>query len=92
MRRVIYVALSRDIPERFRFVGQLARRINIISWPSGCDVLCLYDRPGESGDVGQVTRAVMTKLNKHVSPPEIYGTGRAMGVIRDILAGNRLQQ
>jgi hypothetical protein len=91
MRRVIYVALSRDIPIAFRDVGQMTPRISIISWPSERDVLCLYDRPGESGDVGQVTRAVVTKLNKHVTPPEIYGTGRAMGVIRDILSGNRLQ-
>jgi len=91
MRRVIYVALSRNIPAAFRFVGQMAPRISIISWPSERDVLCLYDRPGESGNVGQVTRAVVTKLNKHVPPPEIYGTGRAMGVIHDILSGNRLQ-
>lgn len=92
MRRVIYVALSRNIPASFRFVGQMAPRVSIISWPSERDVLCLYDRPGKSGNVGQVTRTVVTKLNKHVPAPEIYGTGRAMGVIQDILSGNRLQQ
>jgi hypothetical protein len=91
MRRVIYVALSGNIPVAFRVVGQMTPRISIISWPSERDVLCLYDRPGESGNVGQVTRAVVTKLNKHITPPEIYGTGRAMGVIYDILSGNRLQ-
>jgi hypothetical protein len=91
IRRVIYVALSRNIPVAFRFVGQMAPRISIISWPSERDVLCLYNRPGESGDVGQVTRAVVKKLNKHVSSPEIYGTGRAMGVIHEILSANRLQ-
>lgn len=91
MRRVIYVALSGNIPVAFRVVGPMTPRISIISWPSERDVLCLYDRPGESGDVGQVTRAVVTKLNKHVTPPTIYGTGRAMGVIHDILSGNRLQ-
>ena len=92
VRRVIYIALSRDIPVAFRFTGQMTPRISIISWPSERDILCLYDRPGESGDVGQVTKAVVTKLNKHVTPPEIYGTGRAMGVIHDILSGNRLRQ
>ena len=91
MRRVIYVALSRDIPVAFRFVGQMTPRTSIISWPSKRDVLCLYDRSGESGDVGQVTIAVVKKLNKHIPPPEIYGTGRAIGVIRDILSGNRLR-
>ena len=91
MRRVIYVALSRNIPAEFRFVGQTAPRTSIISWPSERDVLCLYDRPGESGDVGQVTRAVVVRLNKYVTASEIFGTGRALGVIRDILSGNRLR-
>jgi len=91
MRRVIYVALSRDIPVAFRFAGQITPRISIIAWPSERDILCLYDRPGESGDVGQVTRAVVARLNKHVTGSEIFGTGRAMGVIHDILSGSRLQ-
>ena len=91
MRRVIYVALSRSIPAELRFIGQVVPRISIISWPSERDVLCLYDRPGESGDVGQVTRAVVARLNKHVTTSEIFGTGRALGVIRDILSGNRLR-
>lgn len=91
MRRLIYIALSRNIQAAFRFVGQMTPRISIISWPSERDVLCLYERPGESGDVGQVTRAIVTRLNKHDTPPDIYGTGRAMGVIHDILSGNRLR-
>jgi len=91
MRRVIYVALSRNVPIEFRFVGQTVPRISVISWPSERDVLCLYDRPRESGDVGQVTRAVVAKLNKHVTAPEFFGIGRALGVIRGILSGNRLR-
>lgn len=91
LRRIIYVALSKDIPTEFHCVGQLSPRISALLWPSERDILCLYDRPGESGDVGQVTRAVIGRLDRSGVEPGLFGTGRAMGVIRDILSGRRLR-
>jgi hypothetical protein len=87
--RVIYVALSERVAASFQTKGALTSRIEIFSWPSDQDVLCLYERPGESGDVGQVTRAMLKVLKP--KQPEIYGTGRAIGVIRDLLAWRNLR-
>jgi len=89
VRRVIYVALSEKVKPSLQAKGVLGSRIEILSWPSDQDVLCLYERPGESGDVGQVTRAVVNVLKPRQQG--IYGTGRAVSVILDLLAGRNLR-
>ena len=89
VRRVIYVALSEKVKTPFQTKGPLGSRIEIFSWPSDQDVLCLYDRPGESGDVGQVTRAVVKVLKPRQT--EIYGTGRGVSVILDLLIGRQFR-
>jgi hypothetical protein len=83
---VIFVALSQPVPRELQ-VSDASGRTEILSWPSARDVLCLYERPGESGDIGQVTRAVVKMVRKLGGPSELYGTARAMGVICDLLAG-----
>ncbi len=89
---MILVALSGELPPFCRFVGSINPRIELVAWPSARDVLCLYDRPGEAGDVGQVTRAVLAKLRRSGTARQLYGTGRAMSVIRDLLAGRYVQR
>ncbi len=89
--RVICVALSESIPPPRRFIGTVNSRIELIAWPSARDVLCLYDRPGAAGDVGQVTRAVLRRVSRSEATSTLYGTGRAMSVIRDLLAGRYVQ-
>ena len=84
--RVIFVALSEPVPTTFRATGDLTRQVAVLSWPSERDVLCAYDRPGESGDVGQVTRAVVKAVKRSGGLHAVYGTGRAVGVLRDLLA------
>lgn len=85
-RRVIVVALSEPVSSELQMTGGASVRTEVLSWPSARDVLCLYERPGESGDVGQVTRAVVKAVKKLGGPSDLYGTGRAMGVIRDLLS------
>lgn len=89
--RVIYIALSASIPPQCRFLGQLRPRIRVIAWPSENDAICLYDRPGETGDVGQVTKAVVARLQRCVRGSELYGTGRAMSIVCEILSGKSLR-
>src|SRR5206468_12733196 len=85
IQRVIFVALSEDAPPEQQFIGALTRKIELIAWPSACDVICLYDRPGAAGDVGQVTQAVVRRVGR--SRTNLYGTGRAMSIVRDLLVG-----
>lgn len=92
IKRVILVALSEPIADRHRVTGKVGKRVEILSWPSEQDALCLYDRPGESGDVGQVTRAVVGHVRRFGGYPRLYGTGRAMGVIEDLLTGRHLRR
>ena len=89
--RVVFVALSEGVDVRRRVLGPLRKRIDVLSWPSDRDVLCLYERRGESGDVGNVTRALEGRLRAITKRAELVGTGRAMMVIRDILSGRRLK-
>lgn len=84
---MIFVALSEDVSLERQFTGSIHRRIELVAWPSARDVLCLYDRPGEAGDVGQVTRAVLNELRSVGAAHQLFGTGRAMSVIRDLLTG-----
>jgi len=90
-RKLIYVALSGSIPSSNQLAGKLGSRSQILSWPSGRDVLCHYDRPAKGGDVGQVTNAVLASLQKSLTGGGLYATGRAIGVIRDLLSGNGLR-
>lgn len=83
--RVVLVMLSEDVSSSRRMTGSISPRVDAMTWTSVRDVLCLYDRPGESGDVGQVTRTVLAALSD--SAASIVGTGRAMSVICDLLAG-----
>jgi len=89
--RVIAVFLSAAIPPSAQFTGMVTGRIRLLCWPSERDVLCAYDRPGEAGDVGQVTRAVVARLASTHATQLLVGSGRAVGVIRDILRGRGLR-
>jgi len=86
-KKLIHVALSKAIVETARSTGEIGAHVEILGWPSSRDVLCLYDRPKRGGDVGHVTRKVLAVL-KSADPDiygDIYGTGRAPSVIRDLL-------
>jgi hypothetical protein len=89
--RLIAVFLSEGVRPEKRIVGHLAPRIKVLAWPSAQDVLCAYQRPGEAGDVGQVTRAAVVKLRSITMSPQLFGSGRAVGVVRDILCGRNLR-
>ena len=82
--KLIHVALSKAFIETARSIGKISRCVEILEWTSPQDVLCSYDRPQKRGDVGQVTNNVV----KVLCGPSLYGTGRALSVIRDLL-GNR---
>jgi len=90
-RKLIYIALSDSVPIEHHMVGKVGIRGEILSWPSGRDVLSLYDRPSRGGDVGQVTNAVMTALHKRLGSDNLYATGRAIGVIRDLRSSKGLR-
>lgn len=81
--KLIHVALSKTVIKTARAIGKISPRVEILVWPSPQDVLCLYDRPQEGGNIGQVTTKVIRFLRNH--SPDIYGTGRALSVIRDLL-------
>jgi len=83
--RLVSVFLSEEIPSDQRVSGTLTSRIRIVEWVSGSDVLCAYDRPSEPGDVGQVTRAVVLRLTRAGAGSKVFGSGRALSVVRDIL-------
>jgi hypothetical protein len=90
VRRVIVVALTDPVPARFQFTGPISQRgnsVEIVAWPSDLDVVCLYNRPQKGGDVGEVTAQVLAALFDRGFASELRGTGRAMGVIADILDG-----
>ena len=91
LKKVIYVALSDDVTESNRFIGSITSRVEVLNWVSPKDALCLYDRPGKGGDVGEVTNAVLKKLHLISSLRHIKGTGRALSVIQDILHGRNLR-
>ena len=88
-KKLIHVALSQDVVDRDRKVGAIKLRVEILTWPTPQDVLCLYDRPQKGGDVGQVTNGVLAGLRK--SHPDISGTGRALSVILDLLENRNLR-
>ena len=90
--RLVTVFLSEEIPADERPIETLTPKIKLLAWPSGRDVLCAYDRPSEPGDVGQVTRAVVSKLRSAVSLPKLLGSGRALSVVRDILGGKGVRR
>ena len=80
--KLIHVALSKAAIETVRLTGRIGARVEILAWSSPQDVLCAYARPSNGGDVGQVTNNVL----KILRDPSIHGTGRALSVIRDLLA------
>jgi hypothetical protein len=90
-KRVILVAMSELVPSGFAKTGAVSSRVSVLSWPSSRDIVCLYDRPGESGDVGEVTRAVVKATKKLGGSPALCETGRTMGVIRDLLVGRNMR-
>ena len=89
--RVVFVALSQSVGADHRQGGRAGTRVEIESWPSDRDVICLYDRPGEAGDVGQVTRNVVGSIQGVGPYPYLTGTGRALSVVRDLLSGRGLR-
>ena len=87
--KLIHVALSKAVLETSRPTGRIVPRVEILAWPSSQDALCAYTRPPKGGDVGQVTDNVLKIFRKH--SPDIYGTGRALSVIRDLLADRNIR-
>ena len=86
--RVVAVFLSEDVAPKMQITGTLTSKVRILGWPSARNLVCAYDRPGEAGDVGQVTRAVIRRLGHHLL---LRGSGRTLGVLRDILTGRSLR-
>ena len=84
--------LSESVEERYHITGPINPRVDIYKWVSPSDVLLLYTRPQTGGDVGQVTTALLKHLKKNcVLLTQLDGTGRAMGVIKDLVTGNKLR-
>jgi dephospho-CoA kinase len=86
--RVVAVFLSQDVAPKSQITGTLTSKVRILGWPSERNLVCAYDRPGEAGDVGQVTRAVIRRLGHHLL---LRGSGRTLGVLRDILTARSLR-
>jgi dephospho-CoA kinase len=89
--RVVAVFLSEPVAQGNQIRGSLTPKVRILNWPSARDALCAYDRAGESGDVGQVTRAVLKRVSDNRARSSLVGSGRALSVLRDILAGRNLK-
>ena len=89
-KRLIHVALSQNISKSVRPTGEIGRNVKVLAWPTAQDVLCLYDRPAKNGSVGQATTAVLAAVCRQ-DHPGIYGTGRALGVIHDILENRNMR-
>jgi hypothetical protein len=89
-RRLIAVMLSEEVPESARPRGSIRPDLGVIAWSSDRDALCWYDRPGEPGSVGRVTRALVARVKALGARPDTIGSGRAFSVIRDLLAGRNL--
>ena len=90
-RRLIHVALSHEVMEKTRRIGEIASRVEILAWPSPRYVLCLYNRPSNGGDVGHVTNKVLAVLRQSYFASDLHGTGRTLGVIRDLLENRGLR-
>ena len=90
-RLLIHVALSHEVIEKNRHIGEIDNRVRVLTWPSPQDVLCLYNRPSKAGDVGHVTNKVLAALRQRYPAPELRGTGRTLGVIRDLLENRGLR-
>lgn len=86
-KKLIHVALSKAVVKTARSTGEIGARVEILGWPSSQDVLCLYDRQKRRGSVGQVTTKVRDVLRSAYPDiyGDIYGTGRALSVIRNLL-------
>ncbi len=89
IKKLIHLALSQDVVKTARKIGKIDARVKILAWPTPQDVLCVYDRPEQGGNVGQVTNGVLAVIQR--SHPDIYGTGRALSVIRDLLENRYLR-
>lgn len=86
--KVIVVFLSREVPASARSCGSLGARVSVLRWVSGRDVLCLYDRPRRNGSVGQVRQALLRSITQKTAEAGLSGTARAVGVVRDLVAGD----
>ena len=91
-RKIILVMLSESVEERYHITGPINFRVDIYKWVYPSDVLLLYTRPQTGGDVGQVTTALLKHLKKNCALlTQLDGTGRAMGVIKDLVTENNLR-
>ncbi len=88
-KKLIHVALSQNVAQATRKIRAIDTRTEILAWLTPQDALCLYDRPAKGGDVGQVTNRVLDVCR--TNHPDIYGTGRALSVIRDLLHNRSLR-
>jgi dephospho-CoA kinase len=89
--RAIAVFLSESVLAEKQLTGMVAARIKMVGWASQQDVVCAYNRPGEAGDVGEVSRAVVRKLRKVADQSALRGSGRSLGVVRDLICGRNLR-
>jgi dephospho-CoA kinase len=89
--RVVAVFLSQFIPPPRQITGNVTSTIKIVSWSSARDIVCAYHRPGEAGDVGHVSRTVANRLREGRERSSLSGSARALGVLRDIIAGRNLR-
>ena len=89
--RLVAVFLSESIGPTLRATGPIRQDIHVLSWPSDSDVICAYQRPGEGGDVGQVTRAIVQDFKSRGAARDVFGSGRSVGLLREILKGSGLR-
>jgi hypothetical protein len=89
--RVVVVALNQDMPRALQTIGPLTSKISVIAWPTPRDALVLYLRHGEEGEYGQVREALVRALCQ-AGLSDVDGTARTLGVVRDLLSGNRLRR
>ena len=88
--KLIHVALSKAIIETARATGRIGGLVEILAWPSHKTPYAhMTDLKKKGGDVGQVTNNVLEILLNH--SPDIYGTGRALSVIRDLLENRNMR-
>ncbi len=88
-KKLIHVALSQDVGAPIQCTRAIGAGVETLAWPTTRDIVCLQDRPENNGSVGQATTMALKICRQ--SHPDIYGTGRALGVVRDILEDRKLR-
>lgn len=91
-KKIIQVMFSESVKESYQTTGRISPQVDICKWVSPSDVLLFYARPQTGRDVGQVTTALLNHLKKNCGLLiKLDGIGRALRVIKDLVAGNKLR-